>query len=78
MSIDHGSTTESAVFANFCASGDPGAGCNSSVVTYRNVMCNLDLIIEFHAVTDRRVIKGTTINCCVGANLDVISDDNTI
>jgi hypothetical protein len=59
------------------ATGNTDTGGDSGVRTDADIMCNLDLVIEFAALLDHGIVEGPTINRAISAYLDVIGDDNT-
>src|SRR3546814_8407151 len=55
--------------------GVPGAGGDRVGLTYTEVVCDLNEVVEPYACLDDRVIDRAPIDTGVGANLDAITDD---
>ncbi len=62
---------------------DPGATGhadetgNRRMVSNVNIVRNMDLIIELHAVADNRVLQGAPVDRCIGADAHIIADDRS-
>ena len=62
---------------------DPRAPCDTNTACKRtmranaDVVADLDLVIEFYPVLDDRIIQGTTVDCCIGANFHVVADHDS-
>ena len=59
------------------ATGNTDAGGNSRMGTDTHVMRHLDLIIEFTALLDNRIVQGPAIDRGVGTNFHIICDNNS-
>ncbi|MNX46462.1 hypothetical protein D3C86_770010 [compost metagenome] len=65
------------MLADFGTAGDPDARRHGSVISHLNVVGNLNLVIELHAVTDDRIGQRTAIYSRVHADFNIIADQHT-
>src|SRR6202041_1093597 len=64
------------VFANRTAAGDTGLGRQHRMLANPNVVGDLNQIIDFYTVCDRRDVERTPINRCIRADFHVVADLN--
>src|SRR6202042_3968026 len=62
--------------ADHRAAGDAGAGGDGGMSADDHVVAYLDLIVQFDAILDNRIIDGAPINGGVGPDLHVIADSH--
>ena len=63
---------EHAMLADPGAAGDPHAGGHGGVIANLHVVGDLNLVIQFHAVTNDGIGQGPAVNGSVDANFNVI------
>ena len=74
MTNDSAGTGYGAALADGCATRDAYASCYCRMRTNTDIVRDLYLVIEFDALFDNRILYRTTINRCVGADLDIIAN----
>ena len=60
----------------FRASRDADLTGENAAATENNVVPDLDQVINHRAGTDDRIVPGSTINRGIGADIDIISDQD--
>ena len=65
------------MFANPGTSGNADHSGHGAVVTYLDVVANLDQIIQFHAIANNSAVQRSPIDGGVGANFHIIAQGYT-
>src|SRR5882724_6528219 len=76
MAADPDPASKHAAFADTSASRDADARGHGGVSADAHVVGDLDEIVELDAVTDLSVLDGAPIDGCIGADLDIGTDND--
>ena len=75
---DHSDATGNfTVATDNSATGNADTGGDSRMGTNTHVMRHLDLVIEFTALLDNRIVQGPAIDRCVRTNFNIIRNHDT-
>ena len=77
MTNNHAGTSNGAPLPYSRAPGNTNAAGHRRVITNGDVVSDLNLIIEFHAIADDGIVKRAAINRGIRANFHIVADDDT-
>src|SRR5262245_43113585 len=74
MPSDHGAPADAAVAADASAAGDAHTAGNGRMSTDAAVVSDLNLVVQFDALFDHRVVQRAAVDGGVGSHFDVVAD----
>ena len=76
MTVDIGRAADCHMIAQSGRTRDACGTGHNAVFAQAAVMCNLNKVIDLRALADHRVIKSSTVNSGIGADLHVVFNTN--
>src|SRR3954463_7944909 len=76
MASDSGLGGDDAIVGELCAAGETNLAHDEAMVTYGNIVRDMDEVVDFRAVADDSRAESSAIDGDIGADLDVVANDD--